>query len=159
MDAADEAIYIAYDKVISENKDILDKLVARPDINIESIDEKRIVLKFVLTMRPEVKLGKYTDLGVKKAKATATKKEIEEVFKEMPSFQTKENIDIITMLTEGKVAQSKREAREFVNAGSITINEEKITDENYIITKELAIEKEVLVVKRGKKKYFIGKIK
>ena len=42
MDAADEAIYVAYDKVISENKDILDKLVARPDINIESIDEKKI---------------------------------------------------------------------------------------------------------------------
>lgn len=85
MDAADEAIYVAYDKVISENKDILDKLVARPDINIESIDEKKIVLKFVLTMRPEVKLGKYTDLGVKKAKATATKKEIEESIDNMRS--------------------------------------------------------------------------
>ena len=85
MDAADEAIYVAYDKVISENKDILDKLVARPDINIESIDEKKIVLKFVLTMRPEVKLGKYTDLGVKKAKASATKKEIEESIDNMRS--------------------------------------------------------------------------
>lgn len=85
MDAADEAIYVAYDKVISENKDLLDKLVARPDINIESIDEKKIVLKFVLTMRPEVKLGKYTDLGVKKAKATATKKEIEESIDNMRS--------------------------------------------------------------------------
>lgn len=85
MDAADEAIYVAYDKLISENKDILDKLVARPDINIESIDEKKIVLKFVLTMRPEVKLGKYTDLGVKKAKATATKKEIEESIDNMRS--------------------------------------------------------------------------
>ena len=88
-----------------------------------------------------------------------TKKEIEEVFKEMPTFDTKENIDIISMLTEGKVAQSKREAREFINAGSITINEEKITDESYIITKDLAIENEILVVKRGKKKYFIGKLK
>ena len=88
-----------------------------------------------------------------------TKKEIEEVFKEMPAFDTKENIDIVSMLTEGKIAQSKREAREFVKAGSITINEEKITDENYIITKDLAIEDEILVVKRGKKKYFIGKIR
>ena len=77
----------------------------------------------------------------------------------MPTFDTKENIDIISMLTEGKVAQSKREAREFINAGSITINEEKITDESYIITKDLAIENEILVVKRGKKKYFIGKLK
>lgn len=98
MDAADEAIYVAYDKVISENKDLLDKLVARPDINIESIDEKKIVLKFVLTMRPEVKLGKYTDLGVKKAKATATKKEIEESIENMRSRYAED------VIKEGKIA-------------------------------------------------------
>lgn len=98
MDAADEAIYVAYDKVISENKDILDKLVARPDINIESIDEKKISLKFVLTMRPEVKLGKYTDLGVKKAKATATKKEIEESIDNMRNRYAED------VIKEGKIA-------------------------------------------------------
>lgn len=98
MDAADEAIYIAYDKVMSENKDLLDKLVARPDINIESIDEKKIVLKFVLTMRPEVKLGKYTDLGVKKAKATATKKEIEESIDNMRNRYAED------VIKEGKIA-------------------------------------------------------
>ncbi|MBR3229852.1 MAG: trigger factor [Bacilli bacterium] len=98
MDAADEAIYVAYDKVISENKDLLDKLVARPDINIESIDEKKIVLKFVLTMRPEVKLGKYTDLGVKKAKATATKKEIEESINNMRNRYAED------VIKEGKIA-------------------------------------------------------
>lgn len=98
MDAADEAIYVAYDKVISENKDILDKLVARPDINIESIDEKKIVLKFVLTMRPEVKLGKYTDLGVKKAKASATKKEIEESIDNMRSRYAED------VIKEGEIA-------------------------------------------------------
>ena len=98
MDAADEAIYVAYDKVISENKDLLDKLVARPDINIESIDEKKIVLKFVLTMRPEVKLGKYTDLGVKKAKATASKKEIEESIDNMRNRYAED------VIKEGKIA-------------------------------------------------------
>ena len=63
------------------------------------------------------------------------------------------------MLTQGKIASSKREAREFVTAGSITINEEKITDLDKQITKDLAIDEEILVVRRGKKKYFIGKIK
>ena len=97
MDAADEAIYVAYDKVINENKDIVDKLVARPDINIESIDEKKIILKFVLTMKPEIKLGKYTDLGVKKAKATATKKEIEESIDNMRSRYAED------VIKEGKI--------------------------------------------------------
>ena len=87
-----------------------------------------------------------------------TKKEIEDVFKGVPTFETKNNVNIIDMLVENKIASSKREAREFVSAGSITINEEKITDENYTVTKTLAIDNEILVLRRGKKKYFIGKI-
>ena len=88
-----------------------------------------------------------------------TKKEIEDVFKGVPTFDTNNNINIIDMLVNNKIASSKREAREFVNAGSITINEEKITDENYTVTKEIAIDNEILVLRRGKKKYFIGTIK
>ncbi len=89
---------------------------------------------------------------------TLTKKEIKEAFKGVPNFITKDNINVIDLLVNGEVASSKREAREFVNAGSIMINEEKITDENFIITKDIAIEEEILVIKRGKKKYFIGTI-
>ena len=87
------------------------------------------------------------------------KTEIMEGFKGVPTFETENNKNIIDMLVDGKIASSKREAREFVNAGSITINEEKITDENYIVDKSLAIDEEILVVKRGKKKYFIGYLK
>ena len=128
----------------------------------ERLAQKTLAKEFITDLRGEEeykKAIKTTEALFSGKVKELTKKEIEEVFKEMPKFETKDGIDIISMLTEGKVAQSKREAREFINAGSITINEEKITDENYIITKDLAIEKEVLVVKRGKKKYFIGKIK
>ena len=88
-----------------------------------------------------------------------TKEEIKDVFKGVPTFETENNVNIIEMLAENKIASSKREAREFVNAGSITINEEKIQDENYIVNDKLAIDNEILVLKRGKKKYFIGTIK
>ena len=87
-----------------------------------------------------------------------TKKEIKEAFKEVPSFETSDNQNIVDLLVNGKVASSKREAREFINAGSIMINEEKITDENFIVTKEMAIDNELLVIRRGKKKYFVGNI-
>ena len=145
------------------NKEEIEKLMEKHNQKPEErLAQKTLAKEFITDLRGEEeykKAIKTTEALFNGKVKDLSKKEIEEVFKEMPTFQTKEGIDIISMLTEGKVAQSKREAREFVNAGSITINEEKITDENYIITKDLAIEDEILVIRRGKKKYFIGKIK
>ena len=87
-----------------------------------------------------------------------TKEEISLGFKGVPTFESEEK-NIVDFLVDNKITSSKREAREFINAGSITINDEKITDENFIIDKNIAIEEEVLVIKRGKKKYFIGYLK
>ena len=145
------------------NKEEIENLMIKHSQKPEDrLAQKTLAKEFIIDLRGKEeyeKAIKTTEALFNGKVKELTKKEIEEVFKEMPTFDTKENIDIISMLTEGKVAQSKREAREFINAGSITINEEKITDESYIITKDLAIENEILVVKRGKKKYFIGKLK
>ncbi len=77
-------------------------------------------------------------------------------FKGVPTFDAKEN-NIIDFLVSSSIASSKREAREFVSSGSITINDNKITDEEFMVTSSIAIDNEILVVRRGKKKYFIGK--
>ena len=85
-------------------------------------------------------------------------KDIEVAFKGVPSFEVNEGITLIDLLVNNGVASSRREAREFLNAGSIIINDEKHQDENEIITKDIAIEGKILVVRRGKKKQFIAKI-
>ena len=69
-----------------------------------------------------------------------------------------EEMNIVDMLGSTGILSSKREAREFINAGSITINGERIQNLEYTINKKDAIDGEVLVIRRGKKKYFIGKI-
>lgn len=83
--------------------------------------------------------------------------EIKDGFKDVPNFDINEDLTLIDLLVNNKIATSKREAREFINAGSITINGEKCLDESEIITREKAIEESVLIVRRGKKKYYIGK--
>jgi len=88
-----------------------------------------------------------------------SKEEIILGFKGVPTFEIECDKNIIDLLVDTKITSSKREAREFVNAGSITINEEKITDENTIINKNIAIDNEILVVRRGKKKYYIGQFR
>ena len=85
--------------------------------------------------------------------------EIKEGFKGVPSFTINEGISLIDMLVNNGIASSKREAREFINAGSIVVNGKKSTDENVIISKDNAIDEEYVIVRRGKKKYYVGLIK
>ena len=86
------------------------------------------------------------------------KEELEEAFKDVPSFNVEEGTSLIDMLINNNIVSSKREAREFLNAGSIYINDEKVADENLVINKDVAILDNTVVVRRGKKKYFVGKI-
>ena len=88
-----------------------------------------------------------------------SKDEILTCFKDVPSFVLKENISLLDMLIENGICLSKREAKEFLSAGSISINDVKVNDPYMLITKDIAIENEVLVIKRGKKKNYIGVIK
>ena len=82
--------------------------------------------------------------------------EIRDGFKDVPSFSITEDLTLIDLLVNNGIASSKREAREFINAGSITINGEKVIDESATIDKTYAIENEVVVIRRGKKKYYLG---
>ena len=82
--------------------------------------------------------------------------EIESAFKDIPSFKIDNEYTLIDLLVNNGIASSKREAREFISAGSILINGDKVTDENEIISKDKAIEGKAIVVRRGKKKYYMG---
>ena len=79
-------------------------------------------------------------------------------FKDVPTVEIEDNgTTLIDVLVNNKICSSRREAREFLNAGSITLNGDKVTDENLLVTKSLAIEGEVIVLRRGKKKNYIVK--
>ena len=77
-------------------------------------------------------------------------------FKDVPHFDIDKDYNILDLLVNNGICTSKREAREFINSKAISINGEKITDENVVINKDLALEGKILVIKRGKKKNYIG---
>ena len=87
---------------------------------------------------------------------TLDAKTLKDNFKDVTSFVINSDINIIDLLVNNKICSSKREARELVNGNAISINNDKITDENYLVTKNNAIDKEVVIIKKGKKKYFLG---
>lgn len=88
-----------------------------------------------------------------------SEEEITEGFKGVPTFVTEEKTSLIAMLVDGGICQSKREAREFLKAGTITLNGEKVSDEQAVIDKSKALYGKVLIVRRGKKKYYLGSFK
>ena len=85
-----------------------------------------------------------------------TSKDVEVAFKGLTPFEIYDEQNIIDLLVNGQICSSKREAREFVSNNSITLNGEKINDLDFVVTKDKCIDSKYIVVRRGKKKYYIG---
>ena len=60
------------------------------------------------------------------------------------------------LVIEVGAAKSKREAREFISGNAIKINGKKINDLEYMINDDF-INNNYIIVKRGKKNYYVGK--
>ena len=88
-----------------------------------------------------------------------TEKEINDVFKGAPSIEIEGEMTLLDLLVNNNIASSRREAREFLSAGSITINGDKFQDESQMITKDLAIGGHTMIIRGGKKKQFVVKFK
>ena len=81
LDAADIVLEDAYSKMIEENKDA--EIVSQPEISLKSLTGEYVEFNFVLTLRPEVKLGEYKNLGVKREKVTVKAEEVENALNEI----------------------------------------------------------------------------
>lgn len=86
-----------------------------------------------------------------------TKKDIEDLFGSEQIKEVEANQTIADLAVNIGAASSKREAREFIGSGAISVNGEKITDANQVIDENMFIEGTYIIVKRGKKNSYIGK--
>jgi tyrosyl-tRNA synthetase len=85
--------------------------------------------------------------------------EIKQGFKDVPSFtiESKEEIGLIELLVQSKISSSKRQAREDITNGAIYINGERCQELDRVIRNEDRIGEEFVIIRRGKKKYFLIK--
>ena len=88
-----------------------------------------------------------------------TSHQIEDGFKNMPTATIgKDAMNIVDWLVETKIEPSKRQAREDVTNGAISINGDKIKDVATDITSDLSIDDKFIIVRKGKKKYTLVKL-
>lgn len=74
MDAVDFVMDEAYKKALEEAKSMP---VVEPKLDIEEINENKVTFKFTIISKPEVTLGEYKNLGLKKEKAKVSKEELD----------------------------------------------------------------------------------
>jgi tyrosyl-tRNA synthetase len=88
-----------------------------------------------------------------------TADEIKQGFKDVPSFtvEGEEELGLVDLLVAAKISPSKRQAREDVSNGAVSLNGERVTDTAYVLSEADKIEGQFTIVRRGKKKYFLIK--
>ncbi|MGG3466377.1 tyrosine--tRNA ligase [Neobacillus pocheonensis] len=79
--------------------------------------------------------------------------EIKQGFKDVPSYAAANEENLVDLLVAAKISPSKRQAREDITNGAVTVNGEKITDTAYFLQETDRIEGQFTIIRRGKKKY------
>jgi len=83
--------------------------------------------------------------------------ELKEGLNDVPTaiIENKKELNIVDFLVEARVCPSKRQAREDILNKAISLNGEIISDINLIIQLKNALKKNLFVVRRGKKNYYL----
>lgn len=88
-----------------------------------------------------------------------TADEIEQGFKDMPTFHaSKESKNIVDWLVELRIEPSKRQAREDITNGAISMNGERVSDLNTEVTVENSFDGRFIIIRKGKKNYSLVKL-
>ena len=103
MDAMDMAVDKLYAKLLSDPETITP--AATPSIDIKNITEEEVEVEFTLVSSPDVKIGKYKNLGIKKDKVEVKEEEIDhELGHIREQYAEVRNLDDKTPLENGMIA-------------------------------------------------------
>lgn len=86
--------------------------------------------------------------------------ELEQALKNIPAFELKDKTDhnLIDLLILAGVETSKRQSREDIENGAISLNGEKITDTEKSVGQKDCLHNKYILIRKGKNKYFVVKI-
>ena len=90
--------------------------------------------------------------------------EVAEIFADVPSGQVSgsqlqgEGFPVIDLLLKCRVLPSKAEARRAIEGGGVYINNRRVSDLTYRVTSADAVENRFIVLRRGRKNYWLVRI-
>lgn len=163
INAEDEKV-IEYLKIYTflsreEIEEIEKQHLAAPELRLAQKELAKGIITFLHGEEEYIKAEKISKALFNGDIQNLSEQEIEDAFKGVVSFDVVKNVSVIDMLVDNKIASSKREAREFLTAGSISINGIKYQNLDGIIDNSMLFYGKYLIVRKGKKKYFVGLVK
>lgn len=98
---------------------------------------------------------KITEVLFSMAFETLSKKELEMAFAEATKTSVDKSILLIDALVTSQSVKSKREARELIQQGSISVNGQKVVDLEFECKPSDALQQSITVIRKGKKHYTV----
>jgi tyrosyl-tRNA synthetase len=177
LDAKKTSEYEFFQFFINQDDEDCEKLLKyltfmnEKEINEVVAEHKTAPFKRIMQNRlaDEVTIFVHGQEGLKKARKITealftgelsglSEEELRSTFTSIPHTNSESGLGLVEFLVKNEVASSNREAREFISSGAISINNQKVSDENFVVDNKIAIFNNILIVKRGKKKYFAVEI-
>ena len=161
QDDADVIKYLKYFTFLSrEEIEALEQAITKePE---KRLAQKRLaeeVTTFVHSKDALIEAQRITDALFHGSISDLTEHELLQGFGHMPTVEvTAEPKDVVNWLVDAGICNSKRQAREDVTNGAITINDEKVTDLAALVQPHKNSQGKFVVVRKGKKKYTLAKI-
>ena len=157
----DDSMVISYLKIFTFlNKEQIEELEKKNNEHPENREAHKALAREIITDLHGIdeyeKAKKLSEVLFTEDFKDLTKEEIEEIF-EGNAIKTITTNNLIDVLIEVGAAKSKRESREFISGNAIKINGEKISDVDYIIGDKDYLDNTYIIIKRGKKNYYVGK--
>ena len=144
-------------------KDRIDELVVKVQTEPHKREAQKVLAeemtKFVHSENAFLQAVKITEALFSGDIKSLTADEIEQGFKDMPTFRAeKETKNIVEWLVDLGIEPSRRQAREDINNGAILMNGDKVTDVNTDVTVENSFDGRFIIIRKGKKNYSLVKL-
>lgn len=126
------------------------------------LGQKKVASEIVKLVHGEEALEealRVTEALFKGSMSSLSKKEFLMLAQTLEAIDLDDSQSLMDTLIQAKLAQSRREAREFIKNNAVSINDVKQTNIDYVLSKEDAIFDQYVILRRGKKKYAIIKFK
>ena len=161
QDDRDVVKYLKYFTFLSHEE--IDKLAEKVKTEPQKREAQRRlaeeVTKFVHGEEAMKQAEKMSNILFKGDIQDLSVEELKQAFEKVPSVEiSSKPVNVIDWLVQTEIEPSKRQAREDVNNGAITINGQKISDESFVVDPSTNFDGQYVVARKGKRNYFLAKV-